>query len=127
MKIWRLVMLVPAVTLLALSAGAPPALAQPGFGGSGLTISALSPDTTTPYSGTQDSIYIQLGGNAPSGGTVVTTTSSNQSAVPVPSSITVPAGSSVGQVDFTAGTVTSPTSAQLTPAPGSASTSGGTH
>jgi Putative Ig domain len=123
MKIRRPVMLVLAVTLLALGAGAPPALAQPGFGGSGLTITALSPDTTTPYSGTQDSIYIQLSGNAPSGGTVVTTTSSNQSAVPVPSSVTVTAGSSVGQVDFTAGTVTSPTSAKFTATLGSSSMS----
>jgi hypothetical protein len=63
-----------------------------------LTITALSPDTTTPYSGTQDSIYIQLSGNAPFGGTVVTTTSSNQSVMPVPASVTVPAGGSVGQV-----------------------------
>src|ERR1700747_2990329 len=102
MKMWRPVMRVLPAPLLALGAGAPPALAQPGFGGSGLTITALSPDTTTPYSGTQDSIYLQLSGNAPSGGTVVTTTSSNQSVMPVPSSITVPAGSSVGQVDFTA-------------------------
>jgi len=123
MKIRLPAMLVLAVALLALGAGAPPALAQPGFGGSGLTVTALSPDTTTPYSGTQDSIYIQLSGNAPSGGTVVTTTSSNQSAVPVLSSVTVTAGSSVGQVDFTAGTVTSPTSAKFTATLGSSSMS----
>jgi hypothetical protein len=73
MSFSRLVMVLPAVTLLALNTGAPAALAQPAFGGSSLTITALSPDTTTPYSGTQDFIYIQLSGNAPSGGSVVTT------------------------------------------------------
>ena len=71
MYIRRLIIVVAALTLLALGAGVPRAVAQPTFGGS-LTITALSPDTTTPYSGTQDFIYIQLSGNAPSGGTVVT-------------------------------------------------------
>ena len=79
-----------------------------------MTITALNPDTTTPYSGTQDTIYIQLSGNASFGGVVVTTTSSNQPAMPVPASVTVAAGSSVGQVDFTAGNVSSPTSAKFT-------------
>lgn len=123
MSIRRTVIGVAALALLALSAGAPPALAQTSFGGSSLTITALSPDTTTPYSGTQDTIYIQLSGNAPSGGTVVTTTSSNQSVMPVPASVSVPAGGSVGQVDFTAGNVTAATSAKFTATLGSSSMS----
>jgi Putative Ig domain len=123
MNIRRPVIGVAALTLLALSAGAPPAAAQTSFSGSSLTITALSPDSTTPYSGTQDTIYIQLSGNAPFGGTVVTTTSSNQSVMPVPPSVTVAAGSSVGQVDFTAGNVTSPTQAVFTATLGSSSMS----
>ena len=123
MSIRRTVILVGALTLLALSVGAPTAVAQPTFGGSALTITALSPDTTTPYSGTQDTIYIQLSGNAPFGGVVVTTTSSNQSVMPVPASVTVAAGSSVGQVDFTAGNVTAATQAKFTATLGSSSLS----
>jgi hypothetical protein len=123
MKIWRPVMLVLGVTLLALGSAAPPVLAMPSFSGPGLTITALSPDTTTPDSNTQDTIYIQLSGNAPSGGTVVTTTSSNRSVMPVASSVTVSAGGSVGQVDFTAGNVTTSTQAVFTAALGSSSMS----
>ena len=123
MKMRRSVVLVSAVTLLALSSGAPSALARPASGGSSLTITALSPDTTTPFSNTQDTIDIQLSGNAPSGGTVVTTTSSNQSAMPVPASVIVAAGSSVGQVDFTAGNVSTPTQAKFTATLGSSSMS----
>ena len=123
MNIRRSVIVVAALTLLALGGGAPAAVAQPAFGGSSLTITALSPDTTTPYSSTQDFIYIQLSGNAPSGGTVINLTSSNQSAMPLPASITVAAGSSVGQVEFTAGTVTTPTQARFTATLGSSSMS----
>jgi len=123
MKIWLRVMLVLGVTLLALGTAAPAALAMPSVSGSGLTITALSPDTTTPGSNTQDTIYIQLSGNAPSGGTVVTTASSNQSVMPVPSSVTVPAGGTVGQVDFTAGNVTTSTQAIFTATLGSSSMS----
>jgi len=119
----RRVVLGPVAAVLVLAGAAPAAWAQPGFGGPGLTITALSPDTTTSYSGTQDSIYIQLSGNAPSGGTVVTTTSSDQSAMPVPASITVAAGSSVGQVDFTAGNVSAPAQAKFTATLGSSSMS----
>ena len=97
MKMRRSVILISAVTLLALSTGASSALASPAFGGSSLTITALSPDTTTPYSNTQDFIYIQLSGNAPTGGTVVSLTSSNQSAMPIPASVTVAAGSAWGR------------------------------
>jgi len=123
MKICRPVMLAVGVSLLALGIAAPPVLAMPGVSGPGWTITALSPDTTTPDSNTQDTIYIQLSGNAPSGGTVVTTTSSNQSVMPVPASVTVPAGSSVGQVDFTAGNVTTSTQAIFTATLGSSSMS----
>jgi hypothetical protein len=106
----------------ALGAGAGH-LAQPAFGGSSLTITALSPDTTTPYSNTQDFIYIQLSGNAPSGGTVISLSSSNQSAMPIPAPATVAAGSSQGQVEFTAGNVTTATQAKFTATLGSSSMS----
>lgn len=123
MSIRRPVIVVAALSLLALSAGAWAAVARPAFGGSSLTITALSPDTTTPFSNTQDFIYIQLSGNAPSGGTVVSLTSSNQSAMPIPASVTVAAGSSVGQVEFTAGNVTTATTAKFTATLGSSSMS----
>ena len=130
MKMWRSVILISAVTLLALTASTSGAVAQTaghgghgGGGGSSLTITALSPDTTTPFSNTQDFIYIQLSGNAPSGGTVVSLTSSNQSVMPIPASVTVAAGSSVGQVEFTAGNVTTATAAQFTATLGSSSMS----
>jgi hypothetical protein len=123
MKIWRLVMFVSAVTLLTLGTSAPAAFAALAHGGSSLTITALSPDTTTPYSNTQDFIYVQLSGNAPSGGTVVTTTSSDQSVMPIPASVTVAAGSDSGQVEFTAGNVTTATAATFTATLGSSSMS----
>ena len=101
MKMWRSVILISAVPLLALSTAAPSALAQSAFGRSSLTITALSPDTTMPYSGTQDSIYIQLSGNAPSGGTVVT-------------SVTIPAGSYLTNVTIATGAVTAVTDVTIT-------------
>jgi Putative Ig domain len=123
MNIRRLVIVVAALTLLALGAGAPGAVAQPAHGGSSLTITALSPDTTTPYSNTQDFIYIQLSGNAPSGGVTINTGSSNQSVMPIPASVTVAAGSDQGQVEFTAGNVTTATAAKFTATLGSSSMS----
>jgi len=129
MRISRLVIATSAVTLLALSIGAPAALAHGGGGGGGggggssLAINALSPDTTTPYSGTQDFIYVDLTGNAPSGGTVVALSSSNQSVMPIPASVTVAAGSDSGQVEFTAGNVTTATAATFTATLGSSSKS----
>jgi Putative Ig domain len=122
MSIRRLVIVVAALTLLALSAGAPGAVAAPAFGGS-LTIVGVSPDTTTPFSGTQDFIYITLSGNAPSGGVTVNTSSSNQSVMPIPASVPVAAGSDSGQVEFTAGNVTTPTAAKFTATLGSSSMS----
>jgi hypothetical protein len=110
----RPVTAVAVLAVLALSAGAQGAVAQPAFGGSGLTITALSPDTTTPFSGTQDFIYVQLSGNAPSGGVTISTSSSNQSVMPIPASVTVAAGSDQGQVEFTAGNVTTATTAKFT-------------
>ena len=122
MYIRRLIIVVAALTLLALGAGVPRAVAQPTFGGS-LTIIAVSPDTTTPFSGTQDFIYITLSGNAPSGGVTVNTSSSNQSVMPISASVTVPAGSDSGQVEFTAGNVTTATAAKFTATLGSSSMS----
>jgi len=123
MYIRRPVIVVAALTLLTLSAGVPGAVAQSAHGGSSLTITALSPDTTTPYSGTQDFIYIQLSGNAPSGGVTINTSSSNQSVMPIPASVTVAAGSDQGQVEFTAGNVTTATAAKFTATLGSSSMS----
>ena len=126
MTIRRVLVVASAVTLLVLAGGAPAALAQPAapsHGGSGLTITALSPDTTTPYSGTQDFIYIQLSGNVPSGGVTISTSSSNQSVMPIPASVTVAAGSDQGQAEFTAGNVTTATNATFTATLGSSSMS----
>ena len=122
MYIGRLIIVVAALTLLALGAGVPRAVAKPTFGGS-LTIIAVSPDTTTPFSGTQDFIYITLSGNAPSGGVTVNTSSSNQSVMPISASATVPAASDSGQVEFTAGNVTTATAAKFTATLGSSSMS----
>lgn len=88
-----------------------------------MTITALSPDTITPYSNTQDFIYIQLSGNAPSGGVTINTSSSNQSVMPIPASVTVAAGPDQGQVEFTAGNVTTATNAKSTATLGSSSMS----
>jgi hypothetical protein len=119
----RVGFLVLVAAVLVLAGVAPAAQAQPGFGGSRLAVTALSPDTTAHYSGTQDFIYIQLSGNAPSGGTAVNLASSNQAVMPVPPSVTVAAGSSVGQVEFTAGNVSSPVQAKFTATLGSSSMS----
>jgi Putative Ig domain len=129
MKIRRVLVLVPVVMVLLLAAGTSGALARAvpshggGGGGGSLTILALSPDTTTPFSSTQDFIYIQLSGNAPSGGVTINTSSSNQSVMPILSSVTVAAGSDQGQVEFTAGNVTTATSAKFTATLGSSSMS----
>jgi hypothetical protein len=134
MRIRRVLVLVPVVTVLLLAAGTAGALARAvpshgggggggGGGGSSLTLNALSPDTTTPYSNTQDFIYVYLTGNAPSGGIVVNLSSSNQAVMPIPASVTVAAGSDAGQVEFTAGNVTTATPATFTATLGSASLS----
>jgi hypothetical protein len=71
-------------------------------------------DTPTAYSGTERLLEIQLTALAPAGGAVVALTSSNPSAVPVPETVTVPAGQSLQQVRIVHGQVTAPTEATVT-------------
>jgi hypothetical protein len=71
-------------------------------------------DSPTAYSGTEKVGEIQLTALAPAGGAVVTLTSSDPSAVPVPASVTVPAGQSLQQFRFFHGQVTEPTPVTVT-------------
>ncbi len=125
MNIRRVIVLLSVVPLAVLGAGSASAGISPahGGGGSSLTISSLSPDTTTPDSNTQDFVYVFLSGNAPSGGAVIDLTSSNQSAMPLPASVTVGSGLNNAQVEFTAGNVTAATPCTFTATLGSSSKS----
>lgn len=73
-------------------------------------------DSPTAYSGTEKVGEVQLTALAPAGGAVITLTSSDPSAVPVPASVTVPAGQSVQQFRFVHGQVTEPTPVTVTAA-----------
>lgn len=73
-------------------------------------------DSPTAYSGTEKVGEVQLTALAPAGGAVVTLTSSDPSAVPVPASVTVPAGQSLQQFRFFHGQVTEPTPVTVTAA-----------
>src|SRR3954451_2714309 len=83
--------------------------------------------TRTPevFSGETEDGRIQLSSAAPSGGTVVTLTSSNRTAAPVPASVTVPAGFALSPTafEFTTGQVTTPTPVTITATTGSSSVS----
>jgi hypothetical protein len=71
-------------------------------------------DSPTAYSGTEKVGEVQLTALAPAGGAVVTLTSSDPSAVPVPATVTVPAGQSLQQFRFFHGQVTEPTPVTVT-------------
>ena len=66
------------------------------------------------YSGVEDQVEITLATLAPAGGAVVSLTSSNPAAVPVPASVTVPAGLNQQTARFLYGQVTAPTTATVT-------------
>jgi hypothetical protein len=71
-------------------------------------------DSPTAYSGTEQVGEVQLTALAPAGGAVVRLSSSNPTAVPVPASVTVPAGSSLQQFRFFHGQVTVATAVTVT-------------
>jgi hypothetical protein len=64
--------------------------------------------------GDGETLNFQFTGPAPSGGTVVNLTSSNQTAAPLPATFTMPAGFASGQLLFTVGQVTASTPVTLT-------------
>jgi hypothetical protein len=77
---------------------------------------ATTPSVTiaSPFSGDTEIVTIQLTTVAPAGGAVVTLTSSNPTAAPVPATFTMPAGTAFGAFNLQLGQVTSPTPVTLT-------------
>jgi len=71
-------------------------------------------DSPTAYSGTEKVGEIQLTALAPDGGAAIALTSSDPSAVPVPATVTVPAGQSLQQFRFFHGQVLAPTEVTVT-------------
>src|SRR3954451_23104346 len=88
-------------------AAATPASASHGGSGGG-TVSPptpaiqLAPDTTSLAAGESTFVQVVLSPAAPSGGATLTVTSSPSGALTVPTSVTVPGGSSNAQFSFTA-------------------------
>jgi hypothetical protein len=72
------------------------------------------PNGPSAYSGVEELGELTLTALAPAGGAVVTLTSSNPAAVPVPASVTVQAGLSQEPIHFFYGQVTQPTTATVT-------------
>ena len=96
------------------------------------TVSSASPSVVslsftrpTPFSGEDEFGDVQLSTAAPPGGSVVRLTSSDPTAVPVPASVTVPAGQAVlfSSFAFQIGQVTSTTTVTVTASLGSSSAS----
>ena len=89
------------------------------------TVVSISLSRSAPFSGEEEYGDVQLSTVAPAGGAVVTLTSSNPSAVPVPGSVTVPAGGAVlpASFRFLVGQVTVDTPATVTASLGSSSAS----
>lgn len=83
-------------------------------GGQGAVASVRLLDSPTAYSGTEKVGEVQLTTVAPAGGAVVSLTSTDPSAVPVPATVTVPAGQSLQQFRFFHGQVTEPTPVTVT-------------
>jgi hypothetical protein len=69
---------------------------------------------TTPYSGNTTWVQIQLTNAAPAGGSVISLTSSNPLAAPVPASVNMPGNTAWMQFQMQAGQVTSSTPVTLT-------------
>jgi len=78
------------------------------------TLNNFSAQPASVPSGTSTTFTIELSGTAPTGGAVVSLTSSNSSALPVPTTYTVPAGKASIQFSAQAATVTMPTPVTLT-------------
>jgi hypothetical protein len=86
---------------------------------------SLSLTRTSPFSGDDENLGIQLTGVAPAAGTVVKLTSSVPSAVTVPASVTVPNGAAQnpGATPLVIGQVSAPTDVTVTASVGTSSTS----
>lgn len=78
------------------------------------TVSSFILTPTTLTSGATVTLAVQLTAAAPSGGTVVSLSSSNASVVPVPTSLTISAGQSSASLPIQVGSVTSPTMVTVT-------------
>jgi hypothetical protein len=85
------------------------------------TVASVTLTRQEPYSGDAENGQLQLSSAAPSGGAVVSLTSTDPRAVPVPSSVTVPAGFAFAQFQFQYGQVTAQTPVTVTASLGSSS------
>jgi pimeloyl-ACP methyl ester carboxylesterase len=83
----------------------------------------ISPSTVT--SGSSSTVTVTLDGPAPQNGAQVNLTTTNNSAFPVPSSLTISGGSTTGSISVQAGTVSAPTGVTVTATYDSSTTSGG--
>src|SRR5437016_6734747 len=86
-----------------------------------LTLSSIALSPTTVSAGVPSSGLVTLSGTAPSGGAVVTLSSSNTSAATVPASVTVPAGVISARFAVATSSVTTQTSVTITASYGSGS------
>ena len=88
-------------------------------------VTSLTFTSPSPFSGDVEGGQIQLSVAAPPGGAVVSLTSSNPAAAPVPATVTVPAGSATlfAPFQFPIGQVTAPTPVTVTATLGASSTS----
>ena len=77
-----------------------------------LTSTAISPSTVT--TGAPATVSITLNGPAPAGGAQVALTSSNNSAFPVPPSLSITAGNTTATVSVTSGSVSTSTAVTVT-------------
>jgi len=89
----------------------------------GLTISSVSVTPASLASGAFATLSVTIGGLAPTGGTNVIIQTTNPTAFPAPSTITIPAGQSSNGVPVQAGTVSASTSVTVTAVYGGSSQS----
>jgi hypothetical protein len=100
-----------------------PATAQASGGGSTTTVTAIGADNNAPPPGSSGAVTVLLSGGAPSGGSLVSLTSSDPSALALPTSVRVPQGASSAQATYTTGAVARPTPVTLKATLGSSSAS----
>ncbi len=100
-----------------------PAPVQASGGGSNPTVTAIGADNNAPPPNGSGTATVLLSANAPSGGSLVTLTSSNPGALALPASVRVAQGASSAQVAYTTGPVSQPTAVTLKASLGSSSAS----
>jgi len=88
--------------------------ANTGGGGGGPSLVSIACTPSSLIAGSTTTCAVGLNQNAPAGGTTVSLSSSNTTALPVPASVTVPAGSLSGSFTATAGSVSSIQTATVT-------------